>query len=225
MANQIGVTLEIGPRGKRVAAVAADWPGPERGARTAEAAIERLLTYVPRYAVVAMLAGMETAFTALAGVDVVERFPGTGSTDFWGISFAFSSIDHQSMSIEELERELKLMQACWAFFDEVRSRVSAEMQKGPRSGGRDRDRIVGHTCAAELDFTRKVGVLTFQDEMLSGEGLKGYRVANCSAIREFQAQSKLTRTWLLRYLIRHTAYHTLDDAWEMEDKDLTANRP
>ena len=26
----------------------------------------------------------------------------------------------------------------------------------------------------------------------------------------------------LRYLIRHTAFHTLDHAWEMEDKDLTA---
>ena len=25
----------------------------------------------------------------------------------------------------------------------------------------------------------------------------------------------------LRYLIRHSAYHTLDHAWEMEDKDLT----
>jgi len=26
-----------------------------------------------------------------------------------------------------------------------------------------------------------------------------------------------------RYLIRHTAYHTLDHAWEMEDKDLLPN--
>jgi hypothetical protein len=28
----------------------------------------------------------------------------------------------------------------------------------------------------------------------------------------------------LQYLIRHTAYHTLDHAWEMEDKDLTARK-
>jgi hypothetical protein len=28
--------------------------------------------------------------------------------------------------------------------------------------------------------------------------------------------------WPLRFLIRHTAFHTLDHAWEMEDKDLTA---
>jgi hypothetical protein len=25
----------------------------------------------------------------------------------------------------------------------------------------------------------------------------------------------------LQFLIRHTAYHTMDHAWEMEDKDLT----
>ncbi len=30
MANQLRVTLEIGPKGKKVAAVAPDWPGLER---------------------------------------------------------------------------------------------------------------------------------------------------------------------------------------------------
>ena len=124
------VMLEIGPKGKKVVAVAPDWPGLARGAKTEEAAIERLLSYVPRYAPVAKLAGMEAAFAAITTVDVVEHYPGTGSTDFWGISFAFSSIDRQAMSSEELERELTLMQACWAFFDDVRSRVSAEMQTG-----------------------------------------------------------------------------------------------
>ena len=59
MADQLRVTLEIGPKAKKVVAVAADWPGLERGAKTGEAAIERLLAYVPRYARVAKLAGME----------------------------------------------------------------------------------------------------------------------------------------------------------------------
>jgi hypothetical protein len=31
------------------------------------------------------------------------------------------------------------------------------------------------------------------------------------------------RTWTLPYLIRHSAFHTLDHAWEMEDKDLTGD--
>src|SRR5437868_5638528 len=152
MANQLRVTLVIGPKGKKVAAVAPDWPGLERGAKTREAAIERLHSYLPRYAPVAQLAGMEAEFAALGTVDVVEQYAGTGSTDFWGISFAFSSIDRQDLSNEELERELSLMQACWTFFDDVRSRVSAEMQKGPRGGGRDRDRIVLHVLATEQEW-------------------------------------------------------------------------
>ncbi len=222
MANQLRVTLEIGQKGKKVVAVAADWPGLERGAKTREAAIERLQAYLPRYAPVAKLAGMEGEFSAINTVDVVEQYPGTGSTDFWGVSFAFSSIDRQELSSEELERELMLMQACWAFFDEVRSRVSAEMQKGPRGGGRDRDRIVGHTLGAEQDMAAKVGLRIPADVKLIDENLQEYRDAYRSAIRAFHAEGRMARTWPLRYLIRHTAYHTLDHAWEMEDKDLRA---
>ncbi|HEU5086038.1 MAG TPA: hypothetical protein VFT99_01290, partial [Roseiflexaceae bacterium] len=180
-----------------------------------------LLTYLPRYLPVAKLAGMEAALADITGVEVVEQYQGTGSTDFWGISFAFSSIDQQAMSGAELERELALMRACWAFFDDVRSRVSAEMQRGPRGGGRDRDHIVRHTFAAELDWAKKLGVRTPEDALLTGEAVRAHRDAYCAAIRAFHSEGKQARTWPLRYLIRHTAFHTLDHAWEMEDKDLT----
>jgi len=224
MADELRVTLEIGPKGKQVVAVAPDWPGLERGAKSEEAAIARLQAYLPRYAPVAKLAGMDAQLTASSSaVDVVERYPGTGSTDFWGISFAFSRIDGQAMSNEELERDLTLLQACWTFFDAVRSRVSAEMRKGPRGGGRDRDRIVQHTLGAEQDWAAKLGVRAPEGALLTDEGLRAYRDAYRAAIREFHAEGKPARAWPLRYLIRHTAFHTLDHAWEMEDKDLTAS--
>lgn len=216
------VMLEIGPKGKKVVAVAPDWPGLARGAKTEEAAVERLRSYLPRYAPVAKLAGMDAAFAAITGVDVVERYPGTGSTDFWGISFAYSSIDRQAMPPETMERELTLLRACWAFFDEVRSRVSAEMQQGPRGGGRDRDRIVQHIFANEQDWAKKLGLLTPDDALLTSEGWDAHRDAYCSAIRAYHAQGRMARTWPLAYLIRHTAFHALDHAWEMEDKDLTS---
>jgi hypothetical protein len=224
VAKSTRVTLEIGPKGKKVVAVAPDWPGLERGAKTGEEAIERLRSYIPRYSRVAKLAEMDAEFDAIKNVKVVEQYPGTGSTDFWGISFAFSSIDKQGLSGDKLERELTLMQACWAFFDDVRRRVSAEMQKGPRGGGRDRDRIVRHTLYAEQDWAKMIGVLTPDDAMLTGKGLKAHRDAYCDAIRDYHSQSRLAgkmAKWPLRYLIRHTAFHTLDHAWEMEDKDLT----
>ena len=218
------VTLEIGPKGKKVVAVAPDWPGLERGAKTEAEAIEKLRAYMPRYALVARLANLGAAFDAAQNIEVVEQYPGVGSTDFWSISFAFSSLDQQEMTDDELERELTLMQACWAFFDAVRRQVSAEMQKGPRGGGRDRDQIVRHTFAAERDWASGVGVLTPDGAMLTDEGVKAHREAYCQAIRDYHSQGKWAgkrAKWPLRYLIRHTAFHTLDHAWEMEDKDLT----
>jgi hypothetical protein len=222
------VTLEIGPKGKKVAAVAPDWPGLERGAKTGEEAIERLRFYTSRYSQVAKLAELDAEFDKIENFKVVEQYTGTGSTDFWGISFAFSDIDRQAMSEKELERELTLMQACWTFFDDVRGRVSAEMQKGPRGGGGNRDRIVRHTFLAELDWTKKLDLPVELAPLLTDEGLRAHRDTFCNAIRDYHSQGKLAgkvAKWPLRYLIRHTAFHTLDHAWEMEDKDMTIKQP
>jgi hypothetical protein len=223
------VTLEVGLRARKVVAVAPDWPGLERSGKTGEAAIERLIEYVPRYARVADLAGMGRDFGSITGedVEVVEQYAGNGSTDFWGISYRFSSIDKQAMSDRELARELALMQAAWALFDEIRARVSAELRQGPRGGGRTRDRIIRHVVRTEQeDWGRKLGLHV--PELLEGmmptqEGLAAQRAAYCAAIRAYHAEGRMARSWPLRYLIRHTAYHTLDHTWEMEDKDLTVD--
>src|SRR4051812_2427043 len=61
-----------------------------------------------------------------------------------------------------------------------------------------------------------------KETMLTGEELHAYRDAYCDTIRAFHSEGKMARKWPLRYLIRHTAFHTLDHAWEMQDKDLTA---
>jgi hypothetical protein len=221
MADAMRVTLEIGPKGKKVIAVAPDWPGLSRGAKTEEAALERLETYLPRYAPVAKLAGLDAAFANGSGLDVVERYPGNSSTDFWGISFGFSSIDREAMSNDELERELALLQACWAHFDDVRARVSAEMRPGPRGGGRDRDRIVRHTIVSQFDMAKKLGMRPPAEMIETDDELRAHRDAYCDAIRAFHAEGKMARKWPLHYLIRHTAFHTMDHTWEMEDKDLT----
>lgn len=227
VAGQTRVTLEIGPKGKKVVAVAPDWPGLERGAKTEEEAIARLRSYFPRYSRVARLAGMGKEFNPHNEIDMVEAYPGTGSTDFWGISFAFSSIDQQEMNGDELDRELKLLQGSWAFFDEVRSRVSAEMQKGPRGGGRDRDGIVRHTLLTEQDWAKKIQVITLPGDLFSDAGLRAHRDAFCQAVRDYHSKGMLAgkvAKWPLRFLIRHTAFHTLDHTWEMEDKDLTVKQ-
>jgi len=222
MTDTLRVMLEVGPKGKKVVAIAPDWPGLNRGAKTGELALQKLVSYLPRYAPIAALAGMEAEFAAQTDAQVVEEYPGTGSTDFWGISYAHSSFDKAAISSDVLERQLALMQACWAHFDAVRARVSEELRKGPRGGGRDRDQIARHVLANEADWAAGVGVDLPREEIMTAEGLIAHRAAYVAAIRDAHAAGRQAKTWPLPYLIRHTAYHTLDHAWEMEDKDLTA---
>jgi hypothetical protein len=225
MTDTLRVVLEVGPKGKKVVAVASDWPGLERGAKTEEAAATILLSCLPRYAPVARLAGMAEEFSTISDVDVTGTYPGSGSTDFWGISFAFSEFDLEEMSKEAFERELALMHAGWAFFDEVRSRVSSELAKGPRGAAKTRDHIVRHTIWAEFDMAKRVGVPFPEEIPMTDDELKAYREDYTTRIRSFHAERKPARKWPLRYLIRHTAYHAINHAWEMEDKDLTNIHP
>jgi hypothetical protein len=223
MADALRVAVELGLKGKKVAAFAPDWPGLERGGKDEPAAVEKLVAYIPRYAEVAKLAGMANEFGSPGNVQVVERYPGTGSTDFWGISFAFSSIDHEAVSTADLEREMKLMEAAWALFDDVRSKVSAELRKGPRGGGRERDHVVRHVLGVEQDWGPKPWHMELAPDgpQPPEEAVQAHRDAYCQSIRAKHAAGELAGKWPLRYLIRHTAFHTLDHTWEMEDRDMT----
>ena len=218
----VRTVVERGPKGKRCVAFALDWPGWSRGATSPELALETLESYRERYRPVAELAGMAHEFDAAGPLEIVEDRVGTGSTDFWGISFSPSATEQDPMGDVELERRITLLRACWAFFDGVAASVSPEMRKGPRGGGRDRDEIIGHTIRVEsLDFAKKVGVQAPEGAALTPKGLRQHREAYIAAMRAYNAgEGKRMRSWTLPFLIRHSAYHTLDHAWEMEDKNL-----
>ena len=220
----VRTVLQRGPKGKKAVASAVDWPGWSRGAKTPEAALELLESYRERYRPVADRARMAREFDAGGPLDVVEDGFGTGSTDFWGISFAPSDVEHEPMDDSELDRKISLLRACWGFFDAVASRVSADMRKGPRGGGRDRDEIMRHTIRVESeDFAKRVGLRVPENGALTPAGLRDYRKAYVATVRAYNAgEGRRMRSWNLPFLIRHSAFHTLDHAWEMEDKDLTA---
>jgi hypothetical protein len=168
---------------------------------------------------------MAREFDAAGRLDVVEDRIGTGSTDFWGISFSPSSTEHGPMGEAELDRGIAVLRACWAFFDGVAGRVSVEMRKGPRGGGRDRAQIIRHTIRTESeDFAKQVGLRIPEGAALTPDGLRQHREAYVAAMRAYNAGevTRRMRSWTLPFLIRHSAYHTLDHAWEMEDKDLTS---
>jgi len=221
----VRTVVEHGTKDKKSVAFSLDWSGWSRGAKTAEQAVETLDAYRPRYRPVAEIAGMLAEFDAAGPLEIVEDRIGTGSTDFWGISFSPSSTEHGQLDDAELERKLTLLQATWTFFDDIAARVSAEMRKGPRGGGRMRDEIIRHVIRVEsLDHAKQVGVLEEDDgTALTPQGLREHREAYIAAIRDYNAGKvdRKMRSWTLPFLIRHSAFHTLDHAWEMEDKDLT----
>ena len=39
---------------------------------------------------------------------------------------------------------------------------------------------------------------------------------------ERKAQGKAARSWPIQFLVRRTANHVMDHAWELEDRDLSA---
>jgi hypothetical protein len=219
----VRTVVERGPKDKKVVAFALDWPGWSRGARTAEEALATLETYRQRYRRVATLARMTKEFDAAGDIEVIEDRVGTGSTDFWGISFSSCLLEQRSMDDQEFTRKVKLLRACWSYFDDVAARVSPEMRKGIRGGGRERDEIIRHTRSTEIElFAKKVGVRVAEGTALSGETLLAYREEYVTALREHHKGARPPmRTWTLPFLIRHSGYHVMDHAWEMEDKDLS----
>jgi hypothetical protein len=155
----VRTVVERGPKGKKAVAFALDWPGWSRGAKTPELALATLESYRERYRPVAVTAGLAAEFDAEGSLETIEDRVGTGSTDFWGISFSPSATEDDPMSAVELDRKIGLLQACWAYFDDVAERVSAELRKGPRGGGRDREQIVRHTVRNESeDFAKRLGL-------------------------------------------------------------------
>jgi hypothetical protein len=224
----IRVVLERGPKAKKFAAYAVDWPGWSRGAKTAEQAFETLAAYRDRYRLIADRAGLAKEFDQAAEMEIVEDRVGAGSTDFWAISFSPSSLEPDPMDAAELERKIGLLRACWAYFDDVAARVSPQMRKGPRGGGRERDEIISHTIRVESEsFAKRIGVAVPEGGAVQAGALPAYRAEYVDAMRAYQRGeiNRPMRSWTLAFLVRHTAFHTMDHAWEMEDKDLSGSSP
>ena len=223
MAATIRVMIEQGSKKPVAVASAFDWPGWDRSGKSEADALQVLAAYRPRYAKIAKLAELDAEFRRAGEVAVVERLKGSGMTDFYGLSYKSAGPEHEPMSKAACERKLALLRASWTYFDDVASRVSPELRKGPRGGGRDRDKIVYHANGAEIqEFAKKVGVNTPLDAWRRPAALRAHRDAFCAAIRDYNARGAMARTWTVQFVIRHAAYHMLDHAWEMEDRDLSA---
>jgi hypothetical protein len=225
MVDPVRVMLEHGKK-RRVVACAFDWPGWDRSARLGHDVLAVLDAYRPRYARVAQLAGCGAEFEAAGAVEVVEHVEGIGMTDYYGVSGRPAAPEHDPMTEAECERKIALLQASWQTFDDFAARVSAELRKGPRGGGWEKDRIIRHVNGAEIDeFAPKVGVKVPLETRNDAAALRAYREEFAAGIRDHHARGEPARSWPLQFLIRRCAWHMLDHAWELEDRDLTHAPP
>ena len=218
MVKPIPVYVEAGD--KKVFACSIDFPGWCRSAKTEELALEALAAYAPRYAEVAERARAAFPAPARAGerFEVVERVKGKGATDF-GVPHEIPEADAEPLTARQAARQVELMRAAWATLDRVAKASPAELRKGPRGGGRDRDKMLGHVLEAEAAYARKVGVKLPPPEVGDGKAITALRDGLAETLgRASDGSRPSPKGWPPRYAIRRIAWHVLDHAWEMQDR-------
>jgi len=216
------VYIEAG--NKRVFACAYDWPGWARSGKDESSAMQALALYGERYAPAATRAGEKFNPKAAAAIRVVERIRGSANTDF-GVPHEIAKRDTTPLSAAEAKRMSSLVKAAWAIFDAVAAEAPPQLRKGPRGGGRDRDKMLEHVVGADGVYAKKLGV-----------GLAVPRPRDIAAIRKFRqavlkelekpskGQPLIERGWPQRYAARRIAWHALDHAWEIEDRSDGSDR-
>jgi hypothetical protein len=209
------VYLETGS--KRTFAVALDWPGWGRSGKTGEEALDALAEYVSRYAPVAKKAGFDLG-AADTEFDVVQTVPGNATTDF-GAPAAFVAADDEPVTAAAATRTAALVEACWDTLTRVAARSPQELRKGPRGGGRDRDKMLHHVLEAEAAYARKIGVRHKPPAIDDKTAIKAMRADIIAVIGAPAEGGPLSpKGWPVAYAARRIAWHALDHAWEMQDR-------
>jgi hypothetical protein len=215
--DRLAVVLEVAP--KKAFASALEWPGWSRSGKTPEAAIEALLAFASRFEPVALEAGL--AFPSTFEVDVVEQLEGGSGTDF-GVPSRVHGADRQPVDASEAARLARIVAAAWTTFDRVAARAPAELRKGPRGGGRDRDKMVGHVIESDWYYAREIGIRVRQPKPDDGAAVESIRAQVLEVLHQPSDGSPLAdRTWAARYAYRRIAWHALDHAWEMQDRSVS----
>jgi hypothetical protein len=203
------VYLEIGKT--KVFACSLEWPGWARSGKTEEPALEALAEYEQRYAVVAAEAGLTFKPDEFV---VVQRVPGNTTTDF-GAPDKPVEADFGPFALSEVD----LLQASWRVFDAVYAKSPEHLRKGPRGGGRDRDKMADHVLGAEASYARALGLKPKQPALGDRPAIEAMRESIAEALRAHGDGLPLTpKGWPARYTLRRMAWHVLDHAWEMQDK-------
>jgi hypothetical protein len=213
------VYLEVAD--KRAFACSVDWPGWCRSGKTEDAALEALAAYAPRYKVVADRAGKRFGVAAGDRLEVVERVPGNATTAF-GAPGVVPALDAEPLTAATARRLADLLVAAWAVLDDVAATAPEELRKGPRGGGRDRDKMLQHVLGAEHGYARMIDVKHPEPRLGDRAAVTAVRDDIVAVLRAARSGVPAReKGWPPRYAARRIAWHALDHAWEIEDRSDT----
>ncbi len=182
-----------------------------------------LLAYGPKYA--SILAGTRLGFVApkdLTQLVVVERLPGTATTDFGAPSAAATADHERSCEAADLRRFETILRAGWRAFDEaVKSAHGKTLATGPRGGGRSLEAIVTHVIGADAGYLTAVGWRALEaakpPEQLTTTREAILAALMASAAGEIPPQGpRGGARWSARYFVRRVAWHVMAHVWEIE---------
>jgi hypothetical protein len=225
--STIPIYLEVAP--KKVFAGAIDWPGWCRSGRDEEGAVAALAAYAPRYAR-AIGRGLAADITSRpvdpATFDIVRRLKGGAGTDF-GVPSLPAPTDSDPIDPDETERLAQILSRSWAAFDAAAEAADGiELRKGPRGGGRDVHKMVGHVIEADEAYVRQLGTRVPKRSTDVARSAKRVREVGLAAFRAralgdpVAEPSRVEKPWSPRYYVRRAAWHALDHAWEIEDRAM-----
>jgi len=226
--RRIAVCLEATP--KQAFASALDWPGWFRAGRDEDAALKALASDAERYAAVAE--HTEVSFPSTITFDVVERVPGGPATAFAATEcrrpFPQVTVQAERATVTSAaaRRLADLVTAAWATFDEIAAASPAELRKGPRGGGRDRDKLIDHVIGAETAYARKLGVKRRQSAIGDFAAIEELREAIAAVLSAPSGGSPVwPGGWTTRYAARRIAWHVLEHAWGDAGPDAVLDGP
>lgn len=223
MEPSIATYLEVGR--SRVFAGALEWPGWCRRGRSEDEALGALVAYGKRYAAaLGPAAGGLTIPADVSALEVSERLEGNATTDF-GAPAVAPAADERPLDDAELERQVAVLEACWAAFDRTAEAASAAvLRKGPRGGGRELDAIVSHVLEADSAYLASLGGRYKTGRADVATDMARLREAIVEVLSSRARGEPPPRTprsgrlWAPRYFVRRSAWHALDHAWEIEDR-------
>ena len=218
------VSIERGPK-RRSLAQAQGWLGWLRTGKDDASALQDLFSTSTRYALVANRAGVPfSAPHALSDFTIVDRVAGNSVTDF-GAPGVLTMWDTDPWQVEEIDQCTRLLQACWAIWDETYQAIPSVLQQTIPARGRSPFEMRLHMIETDLMHLSAFGPAAKKadpkrlDEQESEA--RQQIILGLQAIvpgQQITAQRRYGFDWTTRFAVRRSAWHALEHAWDLQDR-------